>query len=120
MLAWTARLGEFAVVMFAEISFWGHLLNIIIILLSLLMILVVLVQRGKGGGLAGAFGGAGGSSAFGSRAGDAFTKVTLYLALIWVLCIMIHVKLMPSRANIAATTPPAETQSQPEAPADSQ
>ena len=53
---------------------------------------IVLIQRGKGGGLAGAFGGVGGSSPFGSRAGDAFTKITLYLAAVWVLVIMIHVK----------------------------
>jgi preprotein translocase subunit SecG len=74
------------------VSGWSIFLNIVVILLSLLLILIVLVQRGKGGGLAGAFGGAGGSSAFGSRAGDAFTKITLYMASVWVLVIMIHVK----------------------------
>jgi preprotein translocase subunit SecG len=74
------------------VSGWSIFLNIVVILLSLLLILIVLIQRGKGGGLAGAFGGAGGSSAFGSRAGDAFTKITLYMASVWVLVIMIHVK----------------------------
>lgn len=63
------------------------------ILLSFVLMFVVLVQRGKGGGLAGAFGGVGGSSPFGSRAGDAFTKFTLYLAAIWVLVIMISVRI---------------------------
>lgn len=76
------------------VSTWSILLNVVVIVLSLLLILIVLIQRGKGGGLAGAFGGAGGSSPFGSRAGDAFTKITLYMASVWVLVIMIHVKVV--------------------------
>lgn len=73
-------------------TFWVGLLNILLFLISLFLILVVLIQRGKGGGLAGAFGGVGGSSAFGSRAGDAFTRFTIIVAGIWVLLIMILVK----------------------------
>ena len=72
--------------------FGGWTLTGVLIAVSLILMFVVLIQRGKGGGLAGAFGGPGGSSAFGSRAGDAFTKITLYLAAIWVLVIMISVK----------------------------
>jgi preprotein translocase subunit SecG len=49
------------------------------------LILLVLIQRGKGGGLVGALGGTGGSSAFGARAGDTFTKVTLGVAVLWIL-----------------------------------
>ena len=64
------------------------------IVLGLLLMLIVLIQRGKGGGLAGAFGGAGGSSPFGSRAADQFVKITLWLAGVWVLVIMIHVKVV--------------------------
>lgn len=79
-------------------SFWAHLLNFVIIALALLLMLVVLIQRGKGGGLAGAFGGAGGSSAFGSRAGDAFTRITITIAAIWVLLIMIQVKVVKNDA----------------------
>jgi preprotein translocase subunit SecG len=67
-------------------------LTFILLLASLFLILLVLIQRGKGGGLAGAFGGAGGSSAFGSRAGDTFTKVTIYTAAIWILLIMFLIK----------------------------
>ena len=78
--------------LFAEASGWSIGLNVFVLILSLLLMFIVLIQRGKGGGLAGAFGGAGGSSPFGSRAGDAFTKITLYLAAVWVLVIMIHVK----------------------------
>lgn len=67
-------------------------LNIFLLLTGLFLILVVLIQRGKGGGLSGAFGGVGGSSAFGSRAGDAFTRFTIIVASIWVLLIMLLVK----------------------------
>ena len=65
------------------------------------MILLVLIQRGKGGGLAGAFGGAGGSSAFGSRAGDTFTRVTIIVAAIWILLVMILIKIVPQDADDA-------------------
>jgi preprotein translocase subunit SecG len=78
--------------LFADASTWSILLNVLVIVLSLLLMFIVLIQRGKGGGLAGAFGGVGGSSPFGSRAGDAFTKITLYMAAVWILVIMIHVK----------------------------
>ena len=73
-------------------SWVPFVLNIVLALTSLFLILLVLIQRGKGGGLAGAFGGAGGSSAFGSRAGDTFTRVTIYTAAIWVLLIMFIIK----------------------------
>ena len=54
------------------------------------MILLILVQRGRGGGLVGAFGGMGGQSAFGAKAGDLFTKVTVVTVCIWIaICIMI-------------------------------
>jgi preprotein translocase subunit SecG len=78
--------------LFAAPGFLVGLLNVFLFLVSLFLILVVLIQRGKGGGLAGAFGGVGGSSAFGSRAGDAFTRFTIIVATIWVLLIMILVK----------------------------
>jgi preprotein translocase subunit SecG len=87
--------------MFADLLLWAEgwgwvpaLLNVLIIISSAFLILLVLIQRGKGGGLAGAFGGVGGSSAFGSRAGDAFTRYTLIVAGIWVLLIMFMVKMV--------------------------
>jgi preprotein translocase subunit SecG len=60
-------------------------LNAIWLLISVFLILVIMVQRGKGGGLAGALGGMGGSSAFGTRAGDVFTKITVGVFLVWLL-----------------------------------
>ena len=85
-------------------------LNVLIFLLGIFLILLVLIQRGKGGGLAGAFGGAGGSSAFGSRAGDTFTRVTIVTAAIWVLLIMILTKSV-QKPLPAASKPPAQEQS---------
>jgi preprotein translocase subunit SecG len=52
--------------------------------LAIFLILLVLVQRGRGGGLAGALGGMGGSSAFGAKAGDVFTRITIVVASIWI------------------------------------
>lgn len=82
---------------FAEGGVRGWLppvLNIVLLLIGLFLILLVLIQKGKGGGLAGAFGGSGGSSAFGSRAGDTFTRITIYVAAVWILLIMILIKLV--------------------------
>lgn len=66
-------------------SFLIGSLSFVLLAVSLFMILLVLIQRGRGGGLAGAFGGMGGQSAFGTRAGDTFTRITIVLAVIWVL-----------------------------------
>jgi preprotein translocase subunit SecG len=68
-------------------------LNALVVLAALVLMFIVLIQRGKGGGLAGALGGAGGSSAFGSRAGDQFTKITLYIAAFWLVFVMIQAKI---------------------------
>src|SRR6476661_8142578 len=71
-------------------------LTVALLLASLFLIGLVLIQRGKGGGLAGAFGGVGGSSPFGSKAGDAFTRITIYVAAFWILLIMVQVRIMNS------------------------
>ena len=73
---------------------FANLLNLVVILLGLFLIGLVLIQRGKGGGLAGAFGGVGGSSPFGSKAGDAFTRITIWTAAIWIFLLMVQVKVM--------------------------
>jgi preprotein translocase subunit SecG len=58
--------------------------------LSIFLILLILVQRGRGGGLVGAFGGGGGQSAFGAKAGDLFTKITVVTVSIWIVgCIIL-------------------------------
>jgi len=85
-------------------------LNLALMLASLFLILLVLIQRGKGGGLAGAFGGAGGSSAFGSRAGDTFTRITIYAAAVWLLLIMFII----NRAQPRTPLPENKAAAQPE------
>src|SRR5690242_9487769 len=65
------------------------------------MICIILIQRGKGGGLAGAFGGVGGSSAFGTKAGDVFTKITIGVAIGWILSLMLLVVLTNRRTESA-------------------
>ena len=74
-------------------SWRSPVMNIVLIVSSVFLILLVLIQRGKGGGLAGAFGGSGGSSAFGSRAGDTFTRITIYAAAFWLLFVMITIRM---------------------------
>lgn len=73
------------------------MLKIAIILTSIFMIGLVLIQRGKGGGLAGAFGASGGSSAFGTKAGDVFTRITITTGGVWILMAMLLV--LVSNAN---------------------
>jgi preprotein translocase subunit SecG len=85
------------------VAWLAPILNVVILLVGVFLILIILIQRGKGGGLAGAFGGAGGSSAFGSRAGDTFTRITITVAAIWILLIMLMVKLVQPTAG--PTTP---------------
>jgi preprotein translocase subunit SecG len=77
----------------------ANLIGILILVVSIFMILLILVQRGKGGGLTGALGGMGGQSAFGTRAGDLFTRITVVTAIIWIsLCLVL----------IAVENPPPE------------
>lgn len=65
------------------------LLGFMLVLTSLFLVLLVLIQRGRGGGLTGALGGMGGQSAFGTKAGDIFTRITVGVAAFWIgLCIL--------------------------------
>src|SRR5215216_7764717 len=65
------------------------LLALLLSCLAVFLVLLVLVQRGRGGGLAGALGGMGGSSAFGAKAGDIFTRITIVTASIWIgICLI--------------------------------
>lgn len=77
------------------------LFGILMFVTALFLILLVLVQRGRGGGLSGALGGMGGQSAFGTKAGDLFTRVTIVVATIWVL-LCISAILVLNRQTTAA------------------
>jgi preprotein translocase subunit SecG len=63
----------------------SYFIMFVLFVTAVFLILLVLVQRGKGGGLAGAFGGMGGQSAFGTKAGDLFTRVTIGVATFWII-----------------------------------
>jgi preprotein translocase subunit SecG len=91
-------------VLIADVPWLSTILNWLVLLAGILLVFIVLIQRGKGGGLAGAFGGTGGSSAFGSRAGDLFTRVTLVLAAVWILLIMAHIKVVQNSKTTATAT----------------
>ena len=70
-------------------DFFKFVLEFLLFFTSGFMILLVLVQRGRGGGLTGALGGMGGQSAFGAKAGDVFTRITVFSAIIWIfLCLI--------------------------------
>ena len=88
------------------------LFGVLLVLLTLFLIMVVLVQRGRGGGLAGALGGAGGQSAFGAKAGDTFTRITIVTATLWFLLCIAAVYFVgsgdssPLQLNGSAAAPP--------------
>jgi preprotein translocase subunit SecG len=95
---------------------------ILLFVTALFLIVLVLVQRGKGGGLAGALGGMGGQSAFGTKAGDTFTKITIGVAAFWIVLCMFAMKYFNYSAGrlMAAPAPasgPQEPGKTPEAPA---
>ena len=84
------------------------------------LILLILIQRGRGGGLAGAFGGMGGQSAFGTKAGDVFTRITIVTAAIWISLCAASVKVFGSGKSLSTATMgtarPAASASAPAAP----
>jgi len=90
------------------------LLGFSLVLPSLFLILLVLIQRGRGGGLAGAFGGMGGQSAFGTKAGDIFTRITVGVAGFWIVLCILTLNLLGKPQSLLATglgsaaTPPAQ------------
>lgn len=84
---------------------------------SLFLIMIILVQRGRGGGLAGALGGAGGQSAFGAKAGDTFTRITVVTAIVWIALCMLTIRIFnpvvsgesPAEPEISASVPALNT-----------
>jgi len=71
--------------------------------LGIFLIGLILLQRGRGGGLAGSFGGMGGQSAFGTKAGDIFTRITIVVAVIWILLACICILVVASATQGKAT-----------------
>ena len=90
-------------------SLSGTLLGWLMGFLSLFLILLVLVQRGRGGGLTGALGGPGGQSAFGSKAGDTFTVITVVVAAVWGFTCAFTMWLLGTHPPSAVADRPAVT-----------
>ena len=84
------------------------ILGLLATIISILLMLIILVQRGKGGGLTGALGGMGGQSAFGAKAGDVFTRVTVFAAIIWMTCCLLIIRVYNPPPARAATRKGAE------------
>ena len=76
---------------------------------GIFLIGLILLQRGRGGGLAGAFGGMGGQSAFGTKAGDIFTRITIGVAVFWIVlacvCILVVNSAVKNRAGFLNNKP---------------
>jgi len=100
----------------------AYVFLILLFFTALFLILLVLVQRGKGGGLAGAFGGMGGQSAFGTKAGDTFTKITIGVAAFWIVLCVVSILMLSStsesRLDFGAANPGVEEGAAGQAPAD--
>jgi preprotein translocase subunit SecG len=76
-----------------------YVFSIPLALVCLFLTLLILVQRGRGGGLTGALGGMGGQSAFGTKAGDVFTRITIIVAAVWILLSMAAIKVLTDQAE---------------------
>ncbi|HVX14715.1 MAG TPA: preprotein translocase subunit SecG [Pirellulales bacterium] len=94
------------------------LIQILMFLTSLFLIVLILLQRGRGGGLAGALGGMGGQSAFGSKAGDVFTRITSGVAIVWIVLYVGALKYFGTSSNLFGTsngqTPAAQESIEPQ------
>ncbi len=90
------------------------LFAILLSAVAIFLILLILVQRGRGGGLTGALGGMGGQSAFGTKSGDVFTKITVWTTFVWIILCIAAVKMLgteddPLAGNLGSNVvPPAE------------
>ena len=76
-------------------------LGFTLVFTALFLIFLVLIQRGRGGGLAGAFGGMGGQSAFGTKAGDVFTKITVGVAALLICERRLRLLCPPTRRKLS-------------------
>jgi preprotein translocase subunit SecG len=92
------------------------LLEVLLLLVALFLVLLILIQRGKGGGLAGAFGGLGGQSAFGTKAGDTFTRITIGVAALWIVLCLVTVRYLGTGSELDLGPTPTSAPTSPDEP----
>mgnify|MGYP002042125955 FL=1 len=78
-------------------------LGFMLVATSGVLSLLVLIQRRRGGGLAGALGGLRGQSAFGTKAGDLFTKITIGVATFWILLCILSINVLGTQQSLFST-----------------
>ncbi|MBQ9344786.1 MAG: preprotein translocase subunit SecG [Kiritimatiellae bacterium] len=100
------------------------LLLVVEVITAFLLVLVILAQKSKDQGLGMAFGSGMGESLFGSRAGNVLTRMTVVLAIIFMISTIVLGMLYAKKGksgigsvmdDIAATPPPAAQTAQPAA-----
>src|SRR5450830_552048 len=84
-------------------GFVTGLLMVLLLFTALFLIVLVLIQRGRGGGLAGALGGMGGQSAFGTKAGDLFTRITVGVAGFWILLCLLATNMLGRQQSLISS-----------------
>ncbi|MCS7306302.1 MAG: preprotein translocase subunit SecG [Thermoguttaceae bacterium] len=89
------------------------LLSFLMFITAIFLILLILVQRGRGGGLAGVFGGPGGQSAFGAKAGDLFTRITIGVVAFWILLCIVTIRVVSRQNDLFGETGGSSTPNQP-------
>jgi preprotein translocase subunit SecG len=80
------------------------LLSFLMFITAIFLILLILVQRGRGGGLAGVFGGPGGQSAFGAKAGDLFTRITIGVVAFWIVLCVVSIRILSTHEVLLEET----------------
>jgi preprotein translocase subunit SecG len=99
--------------MLAKIPWYAQILAVLFVVICIILIVIVLLQKGRGGGLSAAFGGAGGHSAFGSKTGDVFTKITIGIVAVFLILSMVLTKIWvpyieeDTQPGISGTAQPA-------------
>jgi len=91
------------------------LLSFLMFVTAIFLILLILVQRGRGGGLAGVFGGPGGQSAFGAKAGDLFTRITIGVVAFWIVLCIVAIRVLSTQEELLGDTggsPPTDQPAQ--------
>ena len=64
-------------------------LSVLLLAICVFLVFLVLSQDVKGGGLAGALGGTTVQSAFGGRSAESITKLTAWIALVFLLLVLV-------------------------------